>query len=470
MNSEIEWPFVSVILVVRDGERFLAEAIRSVQAQNYPSHELIVVDGHSTDGTAEIARSFSGVKILTQLGRGVPEALNCGIAAARGDWIAFIEHDDIWTPEKLRAQISFMLARPELQFTQTRARFFLEPGCAWPSGYNPDWLNEPQIGAIMSTFVGRKSVFQQVGKFDEQLKCAGDVDWFARAKDLGVPMAYLEETLLLKRVHDSNVTSQAQLNSFELLQVIKRKLDRNGRRNLPDPETAPDFEVSVIIPAFNAERYVAAAIESVLEQTIRPAEIIVVDDGSTDHTAKIAEQFGLPMICHRRPHSGIAATRNFGICTARGNWLAFLDSDDLWTREKLERQLAAAKKDSALEMIFGGVRQFVSPELGGEDQLRLAAPHEPSTAPHAGAMLAQRAVFERIGLFDETLKIAEFIEWFARARDAGVRAAILPEIVLQRRRHLGNTTLREKNSLADMTLAMKRILDRRRRSVPSLLP
>jgi glycosyltransferase involved in cell wall biosynthesis len=226
MNSQMEWPFVSVIIAVRNGERFLAEAIRSVQAQNYPNYELLVVDGHSTDRTAEIARAFSAVKFLTHPGRGLPAALNFGIACAQGDWIAFLEHDDVWLPEKLRTQISFMRQRPELQFTMTHAEFFLEPGCAWPSAYNPEWRKAPQIGAILSTFVARKSVFEHVGKFDERLQCAGDMDWLARAKDQRIPTAFLAETLLRKRVHDGNFTIQTQLNSAELLQVIKRTLDR----------------------------------------------------------------------------------------------------------------------------------------------------------------------------------------------------------------------------------------------------
>jgi glycosyltransferase involved in cell wall biosynthesis len=231
---------------------------------------------------------------------------------------------------------------------------------------------------------------------------------------------------------------------------------------------APAFEASVIIPAFNAERYLEAAIESVQAQTVHPSEIIVVDDGSTDRTAKIAEQFGLPVICHRQAHGGIAAMRNFGVSVARGNWLAFLDADDLWTPEKLERQLAAAENDRAPEIIFGGVRQFVSPELSREDQLRLATPLAVSAAPHAGTMLARRAVFSRVGPFDETLKLGEFIDWFARATDLGVRMMTVPEIILQRRRHLASTTLRQKDSLPEMALVMKRVLDRRRQILTSL--
>ena len=233
MTPASEWPLVSIIVAVRNGERFLADALRSVLGQDYPAYELLVVDGHSTDRTAEVARAFPTAQFLPQPGHGLAAALNHGVDGARGDWIALLEHDDMWTPEKLRVQIAFMQARPELQFTMTHARFFLEPGCSWPSGYNPDWLARPQYGAILSSFVARKSAFAQVGRFDEGLKFSGDMDWFARAKDLRIPMAYLEETLLLKRVHDSNATSQTQLNNFELLQVIKRKLDRTRTSSAP---------------------------------------------------------------------------------------------------------------------------------------------------------------------------------------------------------------------------------------------
>ena len=231
MKHSGDWPFVSVILAVKNGERFLAEAIRSVAAQNYPAYELMVVDGHSTDRTAEIARSFPEAQFLTQPGHGLPAAWNFGLAQAHGEWIALLEHDDVWLPEKLRTQIRFMRQRPELQFTLSRAEFFLEPGCAWPPGYNPGWLKAPQIGSMLSAFVARKSAFDGVGKFDEQLQRAADMDWLARAKDRQIPMAYLAETLVRKRVHDTNVTRQTQLNNAELLQVIRRTVERKREAN-----------------------------------------------------------------------------------------------------------------------------------------------------------------------------------------------------------------------------------------------
>ena len=225
------------------------------------------------------------------------------------------------------------------------------------------------------------------------------------------------------------------------------------------------LNISVIIPAYNAAPYLAAAIDSVLAQTVRSAEVIVVDDNSTDETGEIARQYSASVNCQGRPpgaERGISAARNHGLGLARGDWLAFLDADDLWTPRKLEWQCAAENRGA--EIIFGGVEQFISPELGRADQLRLTPPLDATAVPHAGTMLVRREVFERIGLFDEALKMSEFIDWFARARDAGVRMKTLPEILMRRRRHLAHTSLREKNHAAELALVLKRSLDRRRQS------
>jgi glycosyltransferase involved in cell wall biosynthesis len=97
--------------------------------------------------------------------------------------------------------------------------------------------------------------------------------------------------------------------------------------------------VSVIIPAYNAEPFVAETVESVLHQTYQDLEIIVVDDGSTDRTAAALEEFGDRVRVLRQANAGVAAARNAGVRMASGSWIAFLDADDLWLPHKLERQL-----------------------------------------------------------------------------------------------------------------------------------
>ena len=132
--------------------------------------------------------------------------------------------------------------------------------------------------------------------------------------------------------------------------------------------------VSVIIPVYNREKYLAEAIESVLAQTYRPIEVIVVDDGSTDGSADIAKRFGSPVRYYFQPNSGAGAARNRGIAVARGSFLAFLDSDDLWVEDKLTHQMAAFERHSDVDIVSGHVRQFYSPELSEHTMEKIRCP------------------------------------------------------------------------------------------------
>src|SRR5574341_762611 len=116
--------------------------------------------------------------------------------------------------------------------------------------------------------------------------------------------------------------------------IIAERLGPSARLVIPDP-----LPFSVIIPAYNAERFIGETLASVLAQTARPAEIIVVDDGSTDQTAEIARSMGATLVQHGR--HGVSLSRNFGILAAASEWVAFLDADDLWETEKLAMQWRA---------------------------------------------------------------------------------------------------------------------------------
>ena len=103
--------------------------------------------------------------------------------------------------------------------------------------------------------------------------------------------------------------------------------------------------VSVVIPCFNYGKFLGAAIDSVLAQTHAAREIIIVDDGSTDASAEVARGYGAPVTLISRPNGGISAARNTGIREASAELLGFLDADDLWTSDKLERQVEALSRD-----------------------------------------------------------------------------------------------------------------------------
>lgn len=222
--------------------------------------------------------------------------------------------------------------------------------------------------------------------------------------------------------------------------------------------------ISVVIPAFNTSLYIGEAIQSALDQSLAPLEVIIADDGSTDNTADIAEGFGDPVRVFRRPHGGISAARNFGVAQAQGELLAFLDSDDLWTPQKLEKQAEALNRDNELHGVFGLVRQFYTPGLEVSEAQKKQLDANVETGYHAGALLIRRAAFDSVGLFDESFRLGEFIDWYARAKDLQLNLSTLPEVLMLRRIHNTNTGTLQADKRSDYAKTIKKILDRRKRA------
>lgn len=219
--------------------------------------------------------------------------------------------------------------------------------------------------------------------------------------------------------------------------------------------------VSVIIPVYNGERYLAAALESVLAQVPQPLEIIVVDDGSNDQSVQVALGYQPLVQCVQQVHGGIGAARNAGVRVAQGELLAFLDADDLWTPDKLTRQVDYLQKHPEIDMVFGQAEQFISPELSPEQ--RPALPTQPIMAGFvAGAMLIHRGSFAEVGEFATTWTIGEFIDWYGRAQTLGLQSALLPDVVLRRRLHTTNVTRRTQDQRSDYLRIVKARLNAKR--------
>lgn len=222
--------------------------------------------------------------------------------------------------------------------------------------------------------------------------------------------------------------------------------------------------VSCIVPVFNGERYLAAALDSVLSQS-RPAdEIVVIDDGSVDGSAAVIRGYASRVRYIPQEHRGAAAARNRGVELSGGEFLAFIDQDDLWRPHKLERQLASFAADpdlevciSHVEMLWESARAAERAALGDHRRARRVPGY---TTP---AMLARRSAFERIGLFDSGLVLADATDWFLRAIDEGLSILLLPEALLVHRMHDGNLSRRAAPGKREFVRLVKATLDRRRR-------
>lgn len=190
--------------------------------------------------------------------------------------------------------------------------------------------------------------------------------------------------------------------------------------------------VSVIVPTFNRANLVCHALASVLRQTYAPLEILVVDDGSTDNTCDLVKPLGDPVRYFFQSNRGPAAARNVGIQSARGEMLAFLDTDDLWVPEALQWRVERFQNADLppVGVVLGLIRRL---PLGS------AATNESASPPRKmnlfGSALVRREVFEQVGLLDEELRYGEDIDWFMRLGERGVPFDFLEQVTLLYQSH-----------------------------------
>jgi glycosyltransferase involved in cell wall biosynthesis len=220
--------------------------------------------------------------------------------------------------------------------------------------------------------------------------------------------------------------------------------------------------VTVVLPVFNGEPYLAEAIDSVLAQNHPAIEVIAIDDGSTDGTAHILESYRDRLRFERQPNRGAGAARNRGVELARGELLGFLDADDIWVDGRVARQVAVLAAQPECEAVLGWVEHFHSPELDAAQRARIVEPAAGPGAFHAGTMLIRRSSFLRAGYLPTEYKLGEFIDWYLRAQEAGLQFVTQPEVALRRRLHMGHVGLRERQYRSDYARILKAAMDRRR--------
>lgn len=438
---------ISVIIPCYEPGAFLLEAIASVVAQSYVAHEIIVVnDGSSATAVFEEAKArFPGlIFIHVPDNRGVAHARNAGIAHASGEIMAFLDQDDQWTPDKLQLQAGYLAAHPECDYVTSRQRYFLSEGVGNVPGWvKPEHMDTDLSGFLPGTLTARRRAFAAIGTFNENLTAGtDDVDWFFRAQAAGLKTHQLPETLLLKRIHHGNLSKSALAHNKELLSVVRSNMARRKK-------------ISVIIPCYNGKKFIAESIESAQAQDGMVGEIIVVDDASTDGSADyVTEHFPQVKLIRLAANKGIGGARNAGLHAAQYPLIGFLDADDLWPQGRCQHLWQAMERSSA-PWAFGAIEHF-----GAGDKYALPPTQ---TGYFASAMLVQADFMQKVGGFNEQLRVGEFIDWFDRARAFHAAPEVIADVVLKRRIHGENSSIVAGNANAQDYLKVVRAAIERKR-------
>lgn len=221
--------------------------------------------------------------------------------------------------------------------------------------------------------------------------------------------------------------------------------------------------VSIIIPAYNAAAFICQAIDSVLTQTLEPLEILVIDDGSTDETAQLVEQYKFPVRLLKQKNGGVSSARNLGIRQARGEFVAFLDADDVFVDDaKLEKQLSLMTEKQS-DIVMSGWR-ITDENLNKlvDYQMWLEVPHLNlfnlirTSAVMTCSWIIKRSKLLEINGFDEELTNVEDLDLICRLALANCQMHCLPEITVAYRRHKTNAT----NQIRRQHQGMQKVLDK----------
>lgn len=254
-------PSVSVIIPSYNAERWIKSTLDSVLAQTYSDIEIIVIDDGSTDDTVSVvSKNYPEIKLISQTNQGVAAARNKGIENASGEWIAFLDADDIWLPNKIRDQFELLATDPEAQMVYSSWHVWPSQTSSpdpellcvlqkvtnntdefrGPSGWiYPELLEDCYVWT--STVLAKRTLFEHIGKFDTTLKIGEDYDLWLRASQ-STKILRVAKPLALYRIHPTSLTKSTPLENYQAI-VINRAISRWGYKS-PDGRIASKTRVN----------------------------------------------------------------------------------------------------------------------------------------------------------------------------------------------------------------------------------
>jgi glycosyltransferase involved in cell wall biosynthesis len=364
VHQEVAWefrrgspavPLVSVVIPCYNQAAFLPEAVASVAAQTFKDLEIIIVNDGSTDATETTARGLMAqypelkLRLLQKRNEGLAQARNDGVAAAAGAYILPLDADDRIASAMLEKTVGLLASRPAIAIAYTDVVHFGQAQKTIQAAeYDFDKICRNNQLNYCSLF--RREAWETAGGYNPNMIWGyEDWDFWISCGEAGLKAARVPEPLLHYRVkensmytaaiqHDAELRARIVLNHprcYEGPQVASaRGVWKNAA--LPAPNGAP--KVSVIVPAYNRPNLLEAALRSILAQSFRDFEIIVVNDCGADIEHVVTRMRAQGRIVHLRhpANRGLAAARNTGCRFARGKFLAYLDDDDTFLPDHLE--------------------------------------------------------------------------------------------------------------------------------------
>jgi glycosyltransferase involved in cell wall biosynthesis len=384
---DIKKPKFSVLIPVYNGENFLRQALESVHKQTFADFECIVIDDGSSDNQyiqlALTELNDSRFRALSKKNGGVASALNLGIRECKGDYIAWLSHDDLWESQKLEIQQKFLDDKAVLcsNYRVVNSENSIVAETHFQTEYNTNsGVDLIARGLIHGcTVIVPKLVIEEVGFFDERLLYTQDYDYWIRVAKSGFNFVFLDEITVTARVHDeqtgrksdtrvennflwrrivdlwneSNVSEQKEDLGSKLDRIYEFKVwaMRNGLIHTAEYlekielDSISEVRVTVIIPFRDLFSKIIEATNSVLAQTHENIELIIVDDGHEEYDAEQLLRSKLSISQFSKVHIfknggfGVSSARNLGLEMSTGDFIAFLDADDVFLPNKIHVQL-----------------------------------------------------------------------------------------------------------------------------------
>ncbi|EBA12644.1 glycosyltransferase family 2 protein [Roseobacter sp. CCS2] len=477
---------ISILMPAFNAETFIRCAIQSIldQAVEMPM-ELIVVDDGSTDATPDIVREMSQDRQFIRL----IQTENQGVSAARNrllqefstasKFVAFLDSDDAMPPNRLSRDLALLQADPGLEFIYGKQALLTSEAADMMPEFTPRTPTIRGVSVNVATF--RAQTIRDHVPFNTTFTHGEDADYLMKLFERKPKVHFLDDASLIYRQRAGSLCR----DTAALNRGVMRAALESSRRRRKDPtlhsiegifenenigellyqsraqaqmrKGLPDY--SVIIPSHNAAEFLPEAIASIKDQTHPSSQIIVVDDGSTDNTQDVLSKLFPDVELIAQPQSGPGVATNTGIAAARHDILAFLDADDLWQPDKMERQICLLCLEPSIDLVFSTVESFQHGDC------QLAVDDEVSGFCRT-SLCARKSAFDKVGkVTDYGTRAGEMIDWFTRAAEQGLVTKLIELPLARRRLHNNSMTAKKKDHIAEDYLDVVKDAIRRKRAL-----